>query len=298
MRLICPNCDAQYEVPTEVIPEDGRDVQCSNCGDTWFQTHPDQESASTTETEAPEPTPPAVDEMDAEASQHSEETKEEPSATEFAIDPVEDDHDDEYEEDEPESIVAEPVSRELDPAVVEVLKQEAEHEAQQRRNEQSTGLEIQPDLGLQEAEDDAGRRAREARERMPQTAESSPDGTDSAIAQALASRRDLLPDVEEISSSLRSDSDRGADGRNDVDGYLEEEADKRGFGRGFALVILLAVILAGIYIMAPKITQSVPAAGPVVSNYVAFVDKGRDALGMRVKGILDWLDAKASNSVP
>ena len=41
MRLTCPNCGAQYEVPAEVIPESGRDVQCSNCGDTWFQTHPD-----------------------------------------------------------------------------------------------------------------------------------------------------------------------------------------------------------------------------------------------------------------
>ncbi|MDG1102854.1 MAG: zinc-ribbon domain-containing protein, partial [Ascidiaceihabitans sp.] len=40
MRLICPNCDAQYEVPTEVVPTEGRDVQCSNCGQTWFQHHP------------------------------------------------------------------------------------------------------------------------------------------------------------------------------------------------------------------------------------------------------------------
>ncbi|WP_201723338.1 zinc-ribbon domain-containing protein, partial [Sulfitobacter sp. HI0076] len=41
MRLICPNCDAQYEVPDEVMPVAGRDVQCSNCGQTWFQHHPD-----------------------------------------------------------------------------------------------------------------------------------------------------------------------------------------------------------------------------------------------------------------
>lgn len=40
MRLICPNCDAQYEVGEGVIPADGRDVQCSNCGHTWFQ-YPD-----------------------------------------------------------------------------------------------------------------------------------------------------------------------------------------------------------------------------------------------------------------
>ena len=38
MRIKCPNCDAQYEVPEDVIPEAGRDVQCSNCGITWFQT--------------------------------------------------------------------------------------------------------------------------------------------------------------------------------------------------------------------------------------------------------------------
>ncbi len=37
MRLICPNCDAQYEVDAGMIPASGRDVQCSNCGRTWFQ---------------------------------------------------------------------------------------------------------------------------------------------------------------------------------------------------------------------------------------------------------------------
>ena len=38
MRIICPNCDAQYEVPDDAIPDEGRDVQCSNCGMTWMET--------------------------------------------------------------------------------------------------------------------------------------------------------------------------------------------------------------------------------------------------------------------
>jgi len=38
MRLICPNCEAQYEVPDDAIPPGGRDVQCSNCQQSWFQT--------------------------------------------------------------------------------------------------------------------------------------------------------------------------------------------------------------------------------------------------------------------
>ena len=37
MRLICPNCSAQYEVDGSMIPDEGRDVQCSNCGHTWFE---------------------------------------------------------------------------------------------------------------------------------------------------------------------------------------------------------------------------------------------------------------------
>lgn len=40
MRLVCPNCAAQYEVDETVIPETGRDVQCSNCGQMWFQPGP------------------------------------------------------------------------------------------------------------------------------------------------------------------------------------------------------------------------------------------------------------------
>ena len=42
MRITCPNCGAQYEVDDTLIPEAGRDVQCSNCGKGWFQArHPE-----------------------------------------------------------------------------------------------------------------------------------------------------------------------------------------------------------------------------------------------------------------
>lgn len=44
MRLTCPNCDAEYEVDDSMIPPGGRDVQCSNCETTWFQTDPEKVS--------------------------------------------------------------------------------------------------------------------------------------------------------------------------------------------------------------------------------------------------------------
>lgn len=37
MRLICPNCTAQYEIDARAVPTKGRDVQCSACGHVWFQ---------------------------------------------------------------------------------------------------------------------------------------------------------------------------------------------------------------------------------------------------------------------
>lgn len=54
MRLVCPNCEAKYEVPEDAIPETGRDVQCANCGHAWFQMRPRPTAAET----APVPPPP------------------------------------------------------------------------------------------------------------------------------------------------------------------------------------------------------------------------------------------------
>ncbi len=56
MRLLCPKCYEEYEVTDDVIPGEGRDVQCSNCGQTWFQHHPDH-TLPTEEEAAAEPIP-------------------------------------------------------------------------------------------------------------------------------------------------------------------------------------------------------------------------------------------------
>lgn len=37
MRLICPNCGSQYEIDDALVPDSGRDVECSKCGQVWFQ---------------------------------------------------------------------------------------------------------------------------------------------------------------------------------------------------------------------------------------------------------------------
>jgi predicted Zn finger-like uncharacterized protein len=267
MRLICPNCDAQYEVVDDVIPTDGRDVQCSNCGQTWFQDHPDH---------IPD---------------------EGPEDTEQPADLVEPDDTPAEDEERAETV---PPRRELDTSVADILRQEAELEAQARAGD---ALESQPELGLQEGDADSDRRAREAQERMAKIRGEEPAeravSEEAATAAALGSRRDLLPDIEEINSTLRSSSDRqsGASGPSGDTHATQAQAapSKSGFRRGFSLMILLAIILITIYVMAPEIAKAIPQVDPYLSSYVAKVDSARAWLDGHVTSLLTWLDAVAAD---
>jgi predicted Zn finger-like uncharacterized protein len=99
MKLKCPNCQAQYEVPDVAIPETGRDVQCANCNETWFQV-------------------PAKD-----TAQSRSPAKSEASDPEGADSPMTEPGADN---------VTELPRRELSPAVSDILRQEAAREKQAR----------------------------------------------------------------------------------------------------------------------------------------------------------------------
>ncbi|WP_415404240.1 zinc-ribbon domain-containing protein [Tateyamaria sp. SN3-11] len=267
MRLICPNCDAQYEVVDDVIPAEGRDVQCSNCGQTWFQHHRDH-------------------------------TPDEAEAADLPEDLAE--PDDTPAEDEERADAPEPQRRELDPSVADILRQEAEIE-NQARSQAAEALESQPDLGLDSSESDSERRAREARERMARMRGEDPGPSRvseaAATAAAIGSRRDLLPDIEEINSTLRSTSDRQAGTTSDVSEPQDAPVARKqsGFRRGFMLMVLLALILGAIYVFAPQIAQAVPQVDPYLSAYVAQVDSARGWLDGQVTAILTALDSAAQN---
>ena len=120
MRLICPNCGAQYEVAEDVIPTDGRDVECSNCGHTWFE----QPSASLAAVlgAATAPLPEPVSEADLVAS------------------PLPD----------LEPNQKAPTQREISSEVTDILRQEAAYEKSAREADTNT-IETQPDQGLSHA---------------------------------------------------------------------------------------------------------------------------------------------------
>lgn len=279
MRLICPNCGAQYEVPDDVIPDAGRDVQCSNCGDTWFQHHPDNDPELTDELNRLDDLEPAFDSI---------------HETELDIEP----------EPAPPPKPAAPVRRQLDPSISDVLRQEAELETKARAFDNKPHLESQPDLGLEEQpQNEAGRQAQQARQRMARIRglPDDPVEPDDTLRQdSSASRRDLLPDIDEINSSLRAATDRRPASADDhtVPGdtpVFQTASSRGGFRRGFFLALLLIALLWCLYLFAPQISAQVPAVEPILTSYVAVIDQARTVLDAKVQLLLKKLDELAAS---
>lgn len=288
MRLTCPNCGAQYEVPDEVIPSEGRDVQCSNCGDTWYQAHPDHP--------LPDPHPASLDAPDDPGIPQDFEPEPDfaPEADpDAAPEPDWQDADDDVgeppyaENDADAGLTHDPAPRSgLDPSVSDILREEAERETALRASE-AGALESQGELGLDAGHDDeSARRAREARDRMARMRGEEP--APAVNPSDSGSRRGLLPDIEDINSTLRGAGNPGA--TENALGPVADIPQKKkssGFARGFTVVLIFAVILLLIYAKAPQIAETVPQADPMLSSYVALVDQARV-----------WLDAQMGQYLP
>lgn len=261
MRLICPNCGAQYEVADDVIPEDGRDVQCSNCAHTWFENR----GASDVEDE--------FSEVEAVPAENTDDDGEAWGAEDYAAKP----------QIEPK---AAPKRQELDPAIADILREEAAREAASRRAEAEAAMQSQTDLGLESAGAVPDQRTIETQRRM-----SLLKGEETAVpvlSPTASSRSDRLPDIEEINSSLRSESERGT-------GYAETEEvvvkKKRGFMSGFWTVMMILAILLVAYVFAPKISEMVPALEAPLTSYVETVDAGRLWLDAQMRSMLESMNS-------
>lgn len=257
MRLVCPNCAAQYEVEDHVIPENGRDVQCSNCGHTWYQRSPNRPISKP----RPDPSPEPVQEEPLEEADTSEEAA-----------PAE-----------------QPVARQqrpLDGGITDILREEAARETAERQSERNAGgLETQPDLGLDSRTDETPPNIRERMARLRELDEEL-DSTALAAAPAPASRKEMLPDIEEINSTL-SPSDEAEISDEDI--AAMEETRRSGFRRGFILVVVIFAAMALVYVFAPNIVELNPQSEPAVNAYVEWVNGLRTRLDGLLGGAADSL---------
>ncbi|QDY68594.1 zinc-ribbon domain-containing protein [Qingshengfaniella alkalisoli] len=223
IRIICPQCEAAYDIPAAAISGRGREVQCSACAHSWYQlTHAVVPPRSTP--------PPPVDTPQMQESTH--------------------------------------VQREVDPEVLEVLREEAAREAQARKSSPPAPLETQPDLGLvipprpKESVRDrlerlkAAERARDSREWN--TGEESDPGS---VIEA--------PErpIEPVTPRLHRRSDPGlpvAVSKQEL-AIIRERKERRDFRIGFAIPVLACLIALALYLGAPLIAGHAPQADPFLS---------------------------------
>ena len=231
MRLTCPNCGARYEVDDSMIPPEGRDVQCSNCATTWFQPGRRTDTAPGGVTVFVERVrrPSAAQASDAEAEDDAASPEAELGETPPAPPP-----------DAPR-----PPRRDMDPAVRDILRAEAEREARLRRGAPDP-VETQAEMSL---EDDPAAARRARRQRELEGAQDAFEDPEEDAQATVGARRDLLPDIEEINSTLRATADRSSEERtaSDIDTLDTAPRRRRGARIGFLLVVLIAAIGAAIY---------------------------------------------------
>lgn len=288
MRLTCPNCGARYEVDEAMIPPEGRDVQCSNCTTTWFQPGIEPGIAEVIgATPPPEPPSPA----------HREPTRPIPVS---------------------EAGHAQSRRRELDPDVRDVLREEAERETALRQQE--AGLpDYQDEMALDDHDevsssisdlisevddyDDLADAPRDMDHPAVQEdrIEAEIAAAAAASAGSAASRRDLLPDIEEINSTLRATETRSTSDpvTSDVNATVERPRRRTGARLGFGLVALIFAGLIAVYANAARISEALPPAAPILDIYVAQVDALRLWINDIAQGALtDTTDIPADAQTP
>lgn len=167
----------------------------------------------------------------------------------------------------------------VDESVLAILREEAEREAKARRVE-AKPLEIQPDLGVEAAV---------PHKQTPTAVPAEVPAADDLDASAKPSaRRDLLPDVEEINSTLRPSEDQGDAEAAAAASDAPAEA-RSSFRSGFLLVMTIAILGAALYMAAPMLRDAVPALAGYLDAYVDFVD------GLRLQ--LDGLMRSATAAI-
>ena len=290
MRLICPNCSAQYEVPADVIPAEGRDVQCSNCQETWFQTHPDTEPQTDVTQTLKEHF--AQTEPEAAPIPEQSDAVSETDPIDYEFERALDQELDTIAEDDPDIALAPAITherskREIDPSVADILREEAQREREQRAAET---FEHQDEFALDADEPTSDPQPEKSGYIDPKLDDLDEMYKDTA-SDAPASRRDLLPDIEEINSTLRRD--KKSANREEPETQAQRNASGR---RGFRAAIILLLLAVAVYAYADLITSNVPQLVPYLDAYVAQIDQWRAALTDQTSGFLTWLQAQADQA--
>ncbi len=156
----------------------------------------------------------------------------------------------------------------VDDEVLRVLRSEAEHEQRIRRGEPVDPFQDQSELAL------AGAAPRQSR-RVPTNPRDLPD-EDLVPSGTIGRRRsgdagrNVLPDIEEINSTLRASAERP----NSVPAYVEVERTLRklrraqGFRFGFSAIMAAVSVALFVYVFEDELSDRWPQTAPYIEEFV------------------------------
>ncbi len=186
--------------------------------------------------------------------------------------------------------MATPPKRDLSPDVRSILHEEAQRELEVRHSEKEQ-LETQTEMGLDEVDPEEAQR-QSIRERMARL-RGADDEFETTGALSEGRRRDLLPDIEEINSTL--------DASHDVEGETAAveagtATSPSGFRRGFTTMIVLAILFLLLYVYAPEISDLIPQIKPLMDQYVGAIDVVRDALNTAMENAIQAMNGLSGDA--
>ena len=262
MLLVCPNCGAHYEVPEDHIPKKyGRDVQCSACTHTWFQTHPAQDLQPAPQAEAEDhgwSDEPGQGFEPSQANEPKVSLEASSAGTGPQMPPLRQ-------------------RRSLHPSVAGVLREEAKREVKERGSNAPQVLESTAQSGSsdQAREADMDMQALEA---LYQNSEKN----------AKSTRGALLPDIDEINSTL---STGGTEWPSNTD--ASKEIAQKGQRRlGFLIGIAIIVAAAALYYFADRLGDRIPSLQQPLELYQQWINNMRIVLDQWIRQAIDWLQTQ------
>lgn len=265
MRLICPNCDAKYDVADSAFADGGRDVQCSSCAHTWFQSPKPIVLSREVSRVLSTPMPSVVKTKSRDIGGYDS-----PQGGAMAEGPMH------------QPTTDAPRHRPVDPQVANILREEAGI-VQKVADYSSDTNRVSRGVSPVEVAQTRRRIAQMTEQEGGTAAGTSPTVAAAAAAAAQADPREI-PEIAEINAALRARAEA-----KDEAGLTEleklEARNRRGFRRGFVVVLLLIAAAVGPYIYAEQIVEMLPQTRDSMAMYVAVMDELRRSLNAALMAV-------------
>ncbi len=287
MRLVCPNCSSQYEVDISLFPDEGREVQCSNCEEIWFQYPVEDEKplrldALADDDDIAPPARPSQRLADDEQRELAAAVQEELAARDTNVE-------------RPRS--RRKIERKDEPvADDDILSQLREEIAKEGGNFEDGGPTMSSKRNLEKAAQHAGIAVDDQPGPTGRRSDVFPDD-DKRASDKGKGRRSRRSD-KKPKREKRPRSGNLAAALRDID--AAEKRASMGFRHGFLTAVIVVMLGSGVYMFRGDIAEAYPPAAPWLAQYDELVIQGRiqaETLYVEYRPVVQDLINQASAAV-